>query len=158
MKKNIPIQRPDTSRKKTVIIAGLTITVIIILLLVSKLFVKTEDTSNQNQADKKMQNENTFPFKKQGELSFLSKDNKLLSTIDIEIAETEESRAQGLMYRKTMEEKQGMLFIFMFEEMQSFWMKNTFLPLDLLYINAKKEIIKIHANTIPFQESPIPHV
>ncbi len=154
MKKNIPSEKSKTGKKKIIIIAGLTVAAILIIFFVLKLLVKTENISDSNQVENKMQKENAFPFKKQGELSFLSKENKVISTIEIEIAETEETRAQGLMYRTKLEQKQGMLFIFMFEEMQSFWMKNTFLPLDILFVNAKKEIIKIHSNTTPFQENP----
>jgi uncharacterized membrane protein (UPF0127 family) len=52
-----------------------------------------------------------------------------------------------LMNRNTMEETQGMLFIFQVERMQSFWMRNTLIPLDILFINKNNEIVTIHKNT-----------
>jgi len=92
-------------------------------------------------------------FNKQGSLAFLSaKDNDTLSVIDIEVADDNQRRARGLMYRKSLPADAGMLFIFDTEEIQSFWMKNTYIPLDMLFINAYNEIITIHANTTPLKE------
>lgn len=97
------------------------------------------------------------PFKKEGELEFVSKDGKTqIKKIDIEIAEDNPERMQGLMYRKSMDDAQGMLFIFENEEQQGFWMKNTIIPLDIIYVNALKEIVKIYKNTIPFSEKDLP--
>ncbi|MBK8552795.1 MAG: DUF192 domain-containing protein [Ignavibacteria bacterium] len=61
-----------------------------------------------------------------------------------------------MMYRRSMDDNKGMLFIFETEEPQSFWMKNTVIPLDIMFVNSKKEIIKIHKNTIPFSEKSLP--
>lgn len=154
MDKKKVVKETETGKKKNIIIGGTIIGILVILFFAWKLFINTKDTLNENPAENKMETESTYKFKKQGELSFISKGDKLISTIDIEIAENENTRALGLMNRSKMEEKQGMLFIFMFEEMQSFWMKNTILPLDILYLNTKKEIIKIHKNAVPFQEEP----
>jgi len=49
-----------------------------------------------------------------------------------------------------------MLFIFSTEEPQSFYMKNTVMPLDIIFINSKKHIVKIHKNTKPFSEQSLP--
>src|SRR5687767_5478696 len=69
-------------------------------------------------------------FSKEGVLSFISKEKgDTIKTIDIEIAETDEERAKGLMDRKSMTDNQGMLFIFAQAEEQSFWMKNTYISL-----------------------------
>ena len=137
---------------------GLAILAIVLLAAVI-IFIITTSREQGGQTEgksgeTKMQNENPFPFKKQGELSFLSKGDKIAASIDIEIADTELARQQGLMFRTSMEDNQGMLFIFEEEEMQSFWMKNTILPLDIMYVNRNKEIVKIHKNTMPFQEEP----
>lgn len=94
-----------------------------------------------------------IPFNKQGSLTFLSADNNdTISTIDIEIADNNQRRARGLMYRKSLPADAGMLFIFDVEEIQGFWMKNTYIPLDMLFVNANNEIITIHANTTPLRE------
>lgn len=60
-----------------------------------------------------------------------------------EIADTPESRRQGLMFRERLYEKEGMLFIFDREERQSFWMKNMKFPLDIIWISADKRIVSM---------------
>ncbi len=64
-------------------------------------------------------------------------------TLLVEIADTQEKTSLGLMYRKELKDGQGMLFIFPDEQVRSFWMKNTFIPLSIGYFNAKKELIDI---------------
>ncbi|MPM60050.1 hypothetical protein SDC9_106897 [bioreactor metagenome] len=56
------------------------------------------------------------------------------------------------MYRKSLPADAGMLFVFDEEEIQGFWMKNTYIPLDMLFVNADNEIITIHTNTAPLKE------
>jgi uncharacterized membrane protein (UPF0127 family) len=76
--------------------------------------------------------------------------------VAVEIANTPQKRAFGLMFRKDLSESQGMLFLFPREEPLSFWMKNTPLPLDIVFINSARTIISITANTTPFSEEPLP--
>jgi uncharacterized protein len=97
------------------------------------------------------------PFTKDGELRFLDgKTDKEISKIDIEVAQTPDKTQQGLMYRHSMADSLGMLFVFDVEEQQSFWMKNTYLPLDIIYINANKQIVSIAQNCKPLSEESIP--
>jgi uncharacterized membrane protein (UPF0127 family) len=96
------------------------------------------------------------PFKKEGDLTFLKKDGKEVKKIDIEIADNGPERQQGLMWRKTMPESQGMLFIFPEMDQQAFWMKNTIIPLDIIYADDKKEVTKIYKNTTPYSEKSLP--
>ena len=93
--------------------------------------------------------EQVYSFKKEGELTFQSEDGKYIETIDIEFADNYHERAQGLMYRTEMEENHGMLFIFPTEEIQSFFMKNTVISLDMIFINSDLQIVTIHKNTTP---------
>lgn len=94
-----------------------------------------------------------IPFRKQGELFFISQQNRdTLAMIDIEVADNDQLRARGLMYRRTLPENGGMLFIQDMEEIQSFWMKNTYIPLDILFVNTAKKIVTIQANTTPLKE------
>ena len=79
------------------------------------------DTTNEKDAGKTQ-------FKKQGEVFFQDSSKSLIKKIDVEIAETDDSRHLGLMFREGMNEDQGMFFIFSTEEEQSFYMKNTVLP------------------------------
>lgn len=89
--------------------------------------------------------EGTLQLKKQGT-------DALLATLDIEIAETDYETQTGLMYRTDMEPKQGMLFIFPEEAMHSFYMKNTAIPLDIIFIDDDLKIASFQKNTRPFSE------
>lgn len=103
-------------------------------------------------------NENVFKepqFRKDGELSFFSGEKKK-KTISIEIVDTEAARNQGLMYRKSMPDSCGMLFVFDYMQPLSFWMKNTHISLDIIYIDDKFRIVSIARNTVPFSEASIP--
>jgi uncharacterized membrane protein (UPF0127 family) len=96
-------------------------------------------------------------FTKEGELYFLSKiNNDTLRKIDIELATTNQERAQGLMDRKSMTDDQGMLFIFPAAEEQSFWMKNTYISLDIIYADDHKEIVSVQKYTTPLSEESLP--
>ena len=100
--------------------------------------------------------DSNLKFRKDGELTFQNKKKEFISTIDLEFAETAKERAQGLMYRTKLAENQGMLFIFPSEEMQSFWMHNTVLPLDMIFVNSNLQIVTIRKNTKPYDDSSYP--
>jgi hypothetical protein len=95
-------------------------------------------------------------FHKQGECTITNRDGKPIVSIDIEIADDESKREIGMMGRSTMEEYQGMLFVFEQEQMASFWMKNCPLSLDMIFINKLGEIVTICKNTTPFSEQAYP--
>ena len=76
--------------------------------------------------------------------------------INIEIADEPEERTQGLMNRSSLPEKQGMLFIFEEEKVLGFWMKNTLIPLDMIFIDADKKIAHIEHGAIPCKADPCP--
>ena len=67
----------------------------------------------------------------------------------VEMARTEEQKATGLMYRKELADGRGMLFDFSPEQQISMWMKNTFIPLDMIFIRADGRILRIAENTEP---------
>lgn len=73
-----------------------------------------------------------------------------------EIAETVRERSLGLMFREEMAADRGMLFIFDGEGERYFWMKNTPLPLDIIYIGSSGTIVSIAADTVPYSEKSIP--
>jgi uncharacterized membrane protein (UPF0127 family) len=73
----------------------------------------------------------------------------------IEIANTPQLRATGLMYRQTMPQDAGMLFCFSKSKEVFMWMKNTVLPLDMLFIKKDGTIASIAQNTVPFSEEVI---
>ena len=68
----------------------------------------------------------------------------------VEIADDPEERAQGLMFRKSLAPDGGMLFLSGRNEVQSFWMKNTEIPLDMLFIARDGQIADMHERTAPF--------
>ncbi len=67
----------------------------------------------------------------------------------VEVVADEESRRRGLMYRKEMEADVGMLFDFKEERHISMWMKNTYIPLDMLFIDKTGQVVRIAENTVP---------
>jgi uncharacterized protein len=74
----------------------------------------------------------------------------------VELVTTDEERAQGLMYRKELPEGRGMLFDFKTEQNAEFWMKNTYISLDIIFIRADGRILRIAENTEPLSEKRIP--
>jgi uncharacterized membrane protein (UPF0127 family) len=94
-------------------------------------------------------------FNKEGEVSFL-KNGRSYKKIDVEIAENEAERNKGLMFRPFLPDSVGMLFIFENPDTISFWMKNTSIPLDIIYVGPNKKIVSIAENTRPFSEASIP--
>jgi uncharacterized membrane protein (UPF0127 family) len=94
-------------------------------------------------------------FTKDGTLTFLRPDSSVITTIDIEIADTDGKRTTGLMRRRSMGYDRGMLFIFDTVEKGNMWMKNTPLPLDIIFVDAQREVINIAERTTPFSLDPI---
>lgn len=81
-------------------------------------------------------------------------DSPLLD-LDIEFAYDEATIRQGLMWRREMDANQGMLFLMGDEQPRSFWMKNTYIPLDIIFANSDKEIVSIQRNTTPLSEDQV---
>jgi uncharacterized membrane protein (UPF0127 family) len=96
-------------------------------------------------------------FKKEAILSIKKADSdSIIKTLDIEIADDDYKIQTGLMYRTQMEANQGMLFVFPDEDFRSFYMKNTKIPLDIIYIGANKTIVSVQKNAKPFDETSLP--
>jgi uncharacterized protein len=74
---------------------------------------------------------------------------------NVEMAETMAQQAQGLMFRRQMAADAGMLFPYAAPQVAAFWMKNTFIPLDMLFIAADGRISHIHPNAAPQSEASI---
>lgn len=74
--------------------------------------------------------------------------------IRVELARTEPERERGLMYRNHLDADTGMLFIFERTGPLTFWMKNTFIPLDMIFIGADRRIVGIVDNAVPETETP----
>jgi uncharacterized membrane protein (UPF0127 family) len=95
------------------------------------------------------------PITKEGEVIFF-REGKKIRKIDVEIAENDAERNKGLMYRPYIPDSTGMLFIFPEPRELGFWMKNTQIPLDIMYVDANKKIISIQKHTKPFSEESLP--
>lgn len=76
--------------------------------------------------------------------------------INAEIADEDRKRQRGLMFRDSLDENSGMLFIFDKEQQVSFWMKNTKIPLDMIFVSANGTIIEIKENVQPCLYDPCP--
>ncbi len=93
-------------------------------------------------------------FRKDGTL-FIQDKNKEIAKFDIEIADDEYERETGLMYRKNMKDHQAMLFIFNDENPRYFYMKNTYIPLDIIFIDRNNKIVHIAKNAKPLDETTL---
>ena len=96
-------------------------------------------------------------FKKEAVLHIKKADSdSVIKTLDIEIADNDYEIQTGLMYRDKLETNHGMLFILDREELQNFYMKNTRIPLDIIYLDANKTIVSFQKNAKPFDETSLP--
>ncbi|MCX8508225.1 MAG: DUF192 domain-containing protein [Rhodobacteraceae bacterium] len=74
----------------------------------------------------------------------------------VALADDSAERARGLMFRDTLASGSGMLFVYDHPQTVAFWMKNTPLPLDMLFIGADGRVERVAAKAVPFDETPIP--
>jgi uncharacterized membrane protein (UPF0127 family) len=96
-------------------------------------------------------------FRRDGEVVFKKRENNQeIVTIAVEIMDDEAERALGLMYRDSLPQQSGMLFLFPMEAPMAFWMKNTRFSLDIIYINENKEVVDIAKGTIPYSLEQVP--
>ena len=96
-------------------------------------------------------------FTKEGELKLYKKTtDSVIATLAIEFARSDYETQTGLMYRKSMTNEQAMLFLFEDEQPRSFYMKNTLIPLDIIYLNKDKAIVSIQKNAKPLNEASLP--
>jgi len=96
-----------------------------------------------------------IPFREDGSLT-ISRDGEVLRTFAIEIAEDDSSRNRGLMQRDGLPDDSGMLFLFDSETEQGFWMANTRIALDLIFIRSNGEIQSISKYIQPMRTETIP--
>ncbi len=137
-------KNPEPQPVKRDIPAIYKIAAIVIIAVVAVYFIFVYTGSNGTNPDEE------YMFRKNGELVISSGSGEV--KIDIQIAKTEFDRELGLMYRKSMEENHGMLFIFPDVQVRSFWMRNTEIPLDMIFIGPSKTILNIAKNTTPYAD------
>ena len=159
-KNQAPPQKVKTSTRQKLVTGAV---ILFALLFALSMFFSTPNSFNRTGSSSSptppITNSNAKPaepqFVKEGELQFF-KNGNITVAIDIEVANTAEKIEQGLMYRQRMDKNKGMLFIFPEMKQQGFWMKNTLMPLDIIYIDDKKTIVSIQKNTIPLSEQTLP--
>ena len=74
----------------------------------------------------------------------------------VEVVDTAESRARGLMFRESLPKFSGMLFVYETPQPVAFWMKNTLIPLDMLFFDPEGRLIRIAREAQPHDETPLP--
>ena len=171
MAKNVPSSKSKkrkkkraTNRKQTVISILIILAVIAFVLPDLMPFIMPSGPKRSNvpsSTNIPPANPSTAPaeptFTKESELTIISSETgKAIKTLDIELADDPAQREQGLMYRRSMKDEQGMLFLFDRPAPQSFWMRNTYIPLDIIYVDENKKITTIHPNTTPLSEVSLP--
>jgi uncharacterized membrane protein (UPF0127 family) len=97
----------------------------------------------------------TQDFQNEGTLAFLQPNGDTLRAITIDIADTDAERERGLMRQRSLGYDQGMLFIFETVDEGSMWMKNTPLPLDIVFVAPDSQVINIARQTTPLSEEKI---
>lgn len=152
-KKHKQTREQPPKKKSSTSVAAIIGTALLILALIAVFTYQPSRTPVSTPTTTTTANQpSAYEFVKQGEVRFMTPKQGFITAIDVELAQDEAERQLGLMYRDKMAENQGMLFIFEDETTRSFWMKNTVLPLDMLFINANNEIVTIHKSTTPYSE------
>ena len=122
------------------------------LLLAGSLFVGCKD---KPQAQQQSISE-PVTFTKEAEAYLTDASGDTIQHLELEIADDDYQRETGLMYRESMEQDQGMLFIFEEEEERGFYMKNTNIPLDLIFLDSQNKIVSIFKDARPKSLETIP--
>lgn len=83
------------------------------------------------------------------------RNDKTRITFNIELAISPQDRARGLMFRELLPQRSGMLFVFDPPQRVAFWMKNTLIPLDIIFVDRTGTVIRVHENAVPGDETQI---
>lgn len=88
------------------------------------------------------------------EAHFLKSDGAKTPTFSLEVCATDAERSLGLMYRRSLPENAGMIFVFSDERENTFWMKNTYIPLDMVFVDRGMKVVGILEDVPPLNEAP----
>lgn len=147
-KKHVKHTEQNSTKSKNKILTQKIIIAVVIVALIG-FFIVNNLITNEPKVE-------YYTFTKEGELTFTDSLGVLKAKIDLEIADNDYERALGLMNRQEMKENQGMLFIFPALERQSFWMRNTLISLDMIFVDDHKKIVTIHKHTKILSEQSYP--
>jgi uncharacterized protein len=120
------------------------------LLLIAGILTSCADESKESSIETP-----EITFELEGEMELI-KEEEVIKTLEIEIADTPYEWETGLMYRESLGEDQGMLFVYPQEGPRSFYMKNTYIPLDLIFYNKDSVVVSYYENAVPMDLTPIP--
>jgi len=95
-------------------------------------------------------------FNKEAEVYLIHSNGDTLRKIDVELAESDYEKQTGLMYRESLGSDQGMLFVYDSERVRNFYMKNTYIPLDIIYYDTDSTLVSIQKNATPRDEMNLP--
>lgn len=126
------------------------------LFILLPLFILTAyscSDKNRKKAEQTVESGRVLDFT--AEVSFLRSEGDTISTVKVAVANDNRSRSEGLMNVTNLPEHSGMLFIFENDQPRSFWMANTPLSLDIIFVNSEMEIVRIHRNTQPYSQKSI---
>lgn len=128
--------------------------ILLIICLISPLLFISSCSDRQQQTETQVE-EAGRELDFTAEVSFINDENENISTIEVAVASDNQSRSEGLMNVTELPDDSGMLFIFDNDQSRSFWMANTPLPLDILFVNSDMNIVRIHRNTQPYSQESI---
>ncbi|HEX7357476.1 MAG TPA: DUF192 domain-containing protein [Ignavibacteriaceae bacterium] len=148
-KKHVKNTEPKSTKEKSKITKQKIIAGVIVVALLAFFVFNNFIKNNEPEVE-------YYTFTKEGELTFTDSLGVLKAKIDLEIADNEYERQLGLMNRKEMKENEGMLFIFPVQQLESFWMRNTLISLDMIFVNDQKKIVTIHKNTKILSDTSYP--
>lgn len=107
--------------------------------------------SQEKESNQQQNNGRTLSYERS--VTFFTADDDSLTSIEVAIADDDKERSQGLMDVRNMPSDKGMLFIFEENQPRSFWMANTPLSLDIIFVNDAYEIVRIHHSANPYSEN-----
>jgi len=126
----------------------------IVILLIGFIYLTSCNESKQTTSENKDINKE-ISFENDLTVKIIDSTGKELAHFNTEIADDEYKRQTGLMYRKKMNQTQAMLFVFQDESPRYFYMKNTYLPLDIIYADKNKKIVSWIENARPLDETSL---
>ena len=132
--------------------------VLLILAMAAFLFTQISPLLTQGPASAKRQTTKPYepPFTHEADGQFLDSNGDVIAHFRVELAESAQDIQVGMMYRKSMAADMGRLFLMPSNQMQSFWMKNTYVSLDIIFLSADNRVVSIQADAAPLSAQSLP--
>jgi uncharacterized membrane protein (UPF0127 family) len=150
------IEDPKKAARKSRRLSFIDLIVILAVVSGMSVFYKLSVNRTLTIQENMQESESQKTILKQGNVAFYDSSNRKKLDIMVDIAENEYQQGRGLMFREDMPENQGMLFTYEDELQRFFWMKNTKVSLDIIFVDATYKIVKIHKDALPLSENIYP--